>query len=141
LETGSVPKTTVRADEVLESVKEPVAEPLEVLEKAGPSAKGTELTPTQLAGLRLALGVGLAIALVTALVFLDCFMGRPILPSVSVGTTPDQAEKMVQSFKELNAVNLDRATKLFDLIVVRAFLPVFTAILGYVFGSRADKGT
>lgn len=33
----------------------------------------------------------------------------------------------------------DRSSKMFDLIVVRALLPVFTALLGYIFGSQPSR--
>jgi hypothetical protein len=114
--------------------------PDEILNVAGPSAKGEvqRLTPIQRAGLRLALGVGLAIGLTTLIVILDWLLARPALPGFPAGTTPEQAANIIQNFKELNSVNLDRATRLFDLVVVKAFLPVFTAILGYIFGTRAD---
>jgi len=114
--------------------------PAEILDKVG-TAKEPPLTPIQRAGMYLALGVGLTIALVTTAVILDWFLTRPGLPSLPAGTSSDEAAKIIQNFKELNSVNLERATKLFDLIVAKAFLPVFTGILGYIFGSRTSGGS
>ena len=117
-----------------------VASATEVL-RGIPTPKGDvrRLSPLQAAGVRLALGVGLAIALVTAAVLVDWFQGRPGFPSVSAATTQGQAGNLVQNFKELNELSFERSTKIFDLIVVKAFLPVFTAILGYIFGSREGR--
>jgi hypothetical protein len=128
--TAEVAKETVEAEEILE------------LEKAGVQEhkEFRRLTPIQQAGMQLALGVGLAIALATSAVIGDWLLTRPDLPSFPAGTKPEDAARVIQNFKEINVVHLERATSLFDLIVVKAFLPVFTAILGYIFGTRADGG-
>ena len=97
----------------------------------------TRLRPLERAGLQLALGVGLAIGVVTLIVAFDWFRTRPPMPHLS-GTLAEQAQT-IENFKALNDVALERATKIFDLIVVKAFLPVFTGILGYIFGSRSEK--
>jgi hypothetical protein len=90
------------------------------------------------AALLLAAGVGLGIAIVTLVVISDWYLNRPAMPVLS-RIPPDQAQKTIENFKLLNEASLERVTKLFDLIVVKAFLPVFTGILGYIFGSRVDR--
>jgi hypothetical protein len=117
------PKTEVGPGEVLGDIP-------------GPEGDLRRLSPLQKAGMGLVLGVGLAIVAVTAAVVVDWFLTRPEVPSISAAISPEQAAKLIQNFKELNAINFDRSTKIFDLLVVKAFLPVFTAILGYIFGSR-----
>jgi hypothetical protein len=138
-------KEVVEAQEVLKDTgevepqgipeKEPKTEPKEILKSAGEVT--LELTPLQKAGLWLALGVGLAIAVVTLFVLCDWFSNRPAVPQLTGDAT--QAKATLDNFQALNAAALSRATELFDLIVVKAFLPVFTAILGYIFGSSGSK--
>ena len=43
----------------------------------------------------------------------------------------------LDNYKALNAEAISRVTSLFDLLATKTLLPVFTAILGYIFGSRA----
>ena len=51
--------------------------------------------------------------------------------------TFNNAKELIENYKVLRETAADGATKLFDLIVVKALLPVFTLILGYIFGSQA----
>ncbi len=43
----------------------------------------------------------------------------------------------IDNYSALHDSAWNRTTTLFDLIVVKALLPIFTSILGYIFGSRA----
>jgi hypothetical protein len=45
----------------------------------------------------------------------------------------------VADYKALNDIGTTRATTLFDTVVVRALLPIFTTILGYIFGAQAGQ--
>ena len=96
------------------------------------------LTPTQQAGLWLAVGVGMVMALVIILVGIDWWFRSPRAPVLPTDPTAygATASAMIADYKALNELALDRATKLFDLVIVKALLPVFTTILGYIFGSR-----
>lgn len=105
----------------------------EILDRVG-KAEEPPLSPLQRAGMKLALGVGLAIAGVTLLVLIDWLSNRPALPQLPPDTA--QAKAALENFQALNTATLTRATELFDLIVAKAFLPVFTGILGYIFGSK-----
>ncbi len=49
------------------------------------------------------------------------------------------AKSFFDSYKALNDLAVDRTIKLFDTVVAKALLPLFTAILGYIFGSRAES--
>jgi hypothetical protein len=137
-------KERVVPEAVFEAVRlpmKPTVQGLEVLEAEGlPESQPNQAKPTPLqqAGLKLALGVGLAIAAATLFVLFDYFQTRPIAPRIPDFSTA-QAKTAIENFKALNDVNLDRATRVFDLVVVKAFLPVFTAILGYIFGSREES--
>jgi hypothetical protein len=84
-----------------------------------------------------ALGVGLVIGLVTLISTIACFYGVPDVPHVG-GKGDADAKTAIENYRVLADAHVERATKLFDVVVVKALLPVFTAILGYIFGSRKD---
>ena len=109
------------------------------------------LTPTQQAGLWLAAGVGLTIIGVlvfTAVVWFQTAPRPPTLLPLPAVTDPAKAKDVLASYqavnqaaldnyKALNAEAISRVTSLFDLLATKTLLPIFTAILGYIFGSRA----
>ena len=109
------------------------------------------LTPTQQAGLWLAAGVGLTIIGVlvfTAVVWFQTAPKPPVLPPLPILTNPATAKEALSNYQALNQAALDnykalnaeaisRVTSLFDLLATKTLLPIFTAILGYIFGSRA----
>ena len=109
------------------------------------------LTPTQQAGLWLAAGVGLTIVGVLVFVTVVWFQTAPkppaLLPLPTI-TDPAKAKEIIantqalnqaalDNYKALNAEAVSRVTSLFDLLATKTLLPIFTAILGYIFGSRA----
>ena len=109
------------------------------------------LTPTQQAGLWLAAGVGLTIIGVlvfTAVVWFQTAPKPPVLLPLPALTDPAKAKDVLagyqalnqaalDNYKALNAEAISRVTSLFDLLATKTLLPIFTAILGYIFGSRA----
>jgi len=107
-----------------------------ILSEAGHAEEGTF---TQKAGMKLAKWVGALGALVTIVI-----VGRWIwmswcvtCPTISATTTPDQATVIINNYKALQTAALESAKEMFDTVVVKALLPVFTSILGYIFGARA----
>ncbi len=109
------------------------------------------LTPTQQAGLWLAAGVGLTIIGVLVFVAVVWFQTAPTPPiplPLPAVTDPAKAkdalagyqalnQAALDNYKALNAEAISRVTSLFDLLATKTLLPIFTAILGYIFGSRA----
>jgi len=70
----------------------------------------------------------------------------PALLAIPPGSDPaavkailDNNKAILENYKTLQQVSLEPLTTLFDSIVVKVLLPVFTSILGYIFGSRTDK--
>lgn len=100
-----------------------------------------QLEPTQQAGMRLATGVGIVTTLAIVLIIADWIAKAPWLgvPSGLAQMDPTQAKAVMENLKTLNEVSVDSAVKMFDTIVARSLLPVFTAILGYIFGTRASR--
>ncbi|MGI4789779.1 MAG: hypothetical protein ACRYFS_13125 [Janthinobacterium lividum] len=110
-----------------------------------------KLTATQQAGLWLAGAVGLAIGGVivfVAVVWFQTAPPPPTLPPLPVITDPAKAKDILSNYQILNQAALDnykalnteainRVTSLFDLFATKALIPIFTATIGYIFGSRA----
>lgn len=100
------------------------------------------LTPTQQAGMWLAAGVGLIILLVIIVVSVSWLQHVPSMPAQLLNPANGNAEAadaMLKNYNSLYSTAIDHSMRLFDVIVVKALLPVFTTILGYIFGSRAAR--
>jgi hypothetical protein len=110
----------------------------EILKSAGADKPVTGGTFLQRTGLILAAFVGATGAIVIlALVGKWLFYAPPIpiIPPIA-----DQAEvkAILDNYKALQQIALEPFTTMFDSIVVKVILPVFTSILGYIFGSRTN---
>lgn len=126
--------------------------PVEKIEIQPSSAGGVDvkgdvqkqkLGPTQRAGFRLAVKVGTLIGVVTILVVVQWWRSAPwtgVPPGFSDMKSAD-AKAIAENLKILSDASVDRSLKLFDDIVGRVLLPVFTSILGYIFGTRGGDST
>jgi hypothetical protein len=99
------------------------------------------LSGTQWAALLLAGATGVSIILLTAVVLALVVFDLPSRPAFSADA--EVGARALADYKTLNSLVTERATVLFDLIVVKTFLPVFTAMVGYLFGSTrlGNSGT
>jgi len=107
---------------------------------------GQEPTPLQRVGYKLALFVLAYMAAASIIIFVVSF--RLIqLPSFPVSpqnvSDPEHYKQLAEAYKasveiyeQLAKVQVERATQLFQLVVASTMLPAFTAILGYIFGSK-----
>ncbi len=95
----------------------------------------------QRAGLKLALGVGMLIATVTLVFVGFLWANYPAPPKTDFIRDPAQAKAVIENFKTLADLAVKNAVDLFHTIVTQALLPVFTAILGYIFAKsgRDDR--
>ena len=119
-------KETIGADAVLASVGSTRVQPSFV----------------QKAGLWLAAGVGFAIAAVTGGVVYFLISHHPITPTLdTLKTFASDPKQAIEIYKELSAVAVKSALDLFQTVVTQALLPVFTAILGYIFAKGNDRDT
>ena len=106
--------------------------PQEVLQ---PTSRVRFISGPQLAAFWLAVGVGGLIAVVIIGVGIFWATHTPTAPPV----TADPLH--IEAFTQMTAAVADKATSIFDSVVVRALLPVFTTLLGYIFGSQtASQG-
>jgi hypothetical protein len=94
-------------------------------------------TYTQRAGLRLAAGVGSLAAVITIILVIRAIASMPATPALGGQMTGDQLKLLMDAQKANYDQIVTAATSLFDSIVVKALLPVFTSILGYIFGAKS----
>jgi hypothetical protein len=104
------------------------------------------VTTLQRVGYRLALFVFFYIVGASLLIFWVSFrcLQLPAFPSPPpIGADAEHYKQLVDAYKvsadvyqELAKAQVERATHLFQLVVASTILPAFTAILGYIFGSR-----
>jgi hypothetical protein len=106
------------------------------LDKAAVNLKEPSLTSR---GMKLLVGVGSLAILLTVLIIVRWMLSAPAMP-ISANTTVADAASVIKNYKDLSDIALDSATRMFDIFVVKALLPVFTTILGYVFGTRNASG-
>ena len=107
-------KETIPADEVMAQVHDIKVQPVPFVQKAG---------------LRLAMAVGILIAAVTGSVVYFLISHYPDAPTVEML----KDKHAIEQYKILSAISVKSAQDLFQTIVTQALLPVFTAILGYIF--------
>lgn len=106
----------------------------DVLREAGISS-AREVGPLTRIGYKLAIFLLIYLAAVTLILLIDYLFNVPSLPDSA--TLDDAALKQ---YEQLSQIAVERTLKLLDALVLKGFLPVLTAVLGYIFGTRgADK--
>ena len=115
--------------------------PTEILAAAGADQPVTGRTFLQRTGLVLASAVGrLGVLIILILIISWVFAVPHGPPSVPAGIDGNSVKAILDNYKALQDAALQPYTTLFDSIIVKVLLPVFTSILGYIFGTRAgDK--
>jgi hypothetical protein len=93
-----------------------------------------KLSSIQQAGLWLAGGVGLVISVVTLVTLIHWWLYSPVMPTLPADAAA--GKDVIANYVSAAQSASDQATKMFDLLVSKAFLPVFTTIIGYIFGSK-----
>lgn len=96
---------------------------------------GREVSLTRI-GFILALLLFGYLFVVSMVLLVDYFWNAPAFPMPG---TIDAAR--LQEYQQLSQMCLDRTLKLLDYLVLKGFLPVFTAVLGYIFGTRGVERT
>jgi hypothetical protein len=93
------------------------------------------LKPLEKIAFRLAVGLFTLITAVLITIMVDWLMHRPELPSLS-GLKLEDQKTTIDNFKAMSDVVWDRTSKTFDLVVVKALLPVFATVVGFLLGKR-----
>jgi len=94
------------------------------------------LLPLERIAFYLATALFVVITAVLTTIIVDWLMHRPPEPALS-GLKPDEQKLAIENFKLLSDVVWDRTSRTFDLIVIKALLPVFATIVGYLLGKRS----
>jgi hypothetical protein len=96
----------------------------------------------QRTGLLLAGSVGALASLVTLALIIKWVCYAPSIPTIPNDVDREKARVLIENYKLLQQATLEPFSTLFDSIVVKVLLPIFTSILGYIFGSRnSQNGT
>ena len=126
-----------------------ILESLDAQVPGAQKAAGEPLSQLQSVGVWLAGGVFLYILLASAAIFLVSFRGIKLppapVPPANI-TDPEHYKQLVDAYKaatetyaQMAKLQVERAIQLFQLVVASTILPTFTAILGYIFGSRKSS--
>ena len=112
--------------------------PQEILAAAGAEkpVKGTFLQRT---GLTLAVCVGSLMAIVTLAIVGKWIWSAPPIPVIPPGADASTVKAILENYKSLQQIAMEPYTAFFETIVVKVLLPIFTSILGYIFGSRSES--
>jgi hypothetical protein len=113
--------------------------PADVLRTMGAEKPVTGGTFLQRTGLTLAACVGTLSGVVILALIGRWMVYAPQVPVIPPGTDPATVKAILDNYKTLQQTALEPFTTLFDSIVVKVLLPVFTSILGYIFGSHANN--
>jgi hypothetical protein len=112
----------------------------DILNQSGAGAENSvtavPLSATQKAGMQLATGVGIFAFVVTVAIgaaWWHLSPGAPTLPP-----QPADAQTYLQNYSQLVKIAHDSVAGAFDPVVVKVLLPVFTSILGYIFGTQQN---
>jgi hypothetical protein len=101
-------------------------------------------TFVQRAGLWLAAGVGGITAIVTICIVIFLYQHFPTMPTAQAlnGAGGQPTQYTIEQYKQLSEIAVKATQDVFQTIVAQVLIPVFTAILGYIFGrgSRTSEG-
>ncbi|PYT91887.1 MAG: hypothetical protein DMG36_16835 [Acidobacteria bacterium] len=113
-------------------------------------ASGTVLEPLQRVGLWLALAFFGYILIASGTIFFVSFhtIQLPPFPTPPANSgdpehykaLADAYKQSVDVYQQIAKAQVERATQLFQLVVASTILPVFSAILGYIFGANKSRG-
>ena len=112
--------------------------PNEILAAAGAEKPVTGGTFLQRTGFVLAICVGTLGAVVILTLLVGCLYSLPHPPVIPPNSNSDVAKSILGNYGDLQKAALEPFTTLLDSIVVKILLPVFTSILGYIFGTQAN---
>lgn len=94
------------------------------------------LSPLEKVAFILARALFVVITAVLTIIIIDWLIHRPSEPAIS-GLKPDEQKLVIENFKLMSDVVWERTSRTFDLIVIKALLPVFATVVGYLLGKRS----
>jgi len=94
-----------------------------------------ELGPLEKLAFRLAVVLLALIAVTLFATIFDWMWHAPRAPDLC-GASTDQLQAMIRSYKELNDLAMERAARMFEMIVIKALLPVLATVIAFLLGTR-----
>lgn len=120
---NTIAKQIIAPEEVMAEVNDIKVQPVPFVQKAG---------------LKLATAVGIVIAIVTLSAVYLLISHHPQAPTLDNLKDFSDQDQAIEYYKELSSIAVKSAQDLFQTIVTQALLPVFTAILGYIFAKSGS---
>lgn len=108
------------------------------IDQSGIEADQIEIGQVTVAGIRIAKYLLIMIGVGIIIVFADLYISNPLrsgAPTLS-SSTPSE---VVEFYKQMQALSIDRFTKIFTLVISSLLFPAFTTVLGYIFGRKQDS--
>jgi len=96
-------------------------------------------TYTQRAGVTLAVGVGSVAALITLSIVVKFLWSLPVPPHFDAQMSEDQLNRLLSAQKQSSDILVTTMVNFFESIIFKVFMPVFTLILGYIFGTQRSS--
>lgn len=96
------------------------------------------LEPLQRVGIWLAIAIGVVIVALSVPILIGWLTSAPAMPNLQ-NLKPEDAKVAIENYKNLSSIWNENAKNMFEEIVVKAFLPIFTLVLGYLFGARQNN--
>jgi hypothetical protein len=94
------------------------------------------LSPLERVASYLAAALFAVITAVLVAILIDWLLHEPPQPVIT-GLKPEEQKIAIDNFKLMSDTMWDRTSKIFDLMVIKALLPVFATVVGYLLGKRA----
>ena len=66
-------------------------------------------------------------------------VSAPRMPVIPGDLDAEKAKAIIENYRQLQQASIQPLLSVFDSVVVKVLLPVFTSILGYIFGSQHAK--
>jgi len=108
--------------------------PISQIEKE--DSQGKQMNTLIKTGYNLALIVIAYIFVVTFALLVDYSNHAPATPNLVAQDSSGINISILEGYERLSEISTERSLKLFDQLIHKTFLPVLTAILGYIFGIR-----
>lgn len=131
---SSQPPNVVSANEILAGTGSihPVIQGTEILGQTPGSVSIQPLTSLQRAGLWLAIGVGIFSLVALVLIMVPWMTHLPPMPDMAVDA------QVLENYRTATALAAEEPQQWFDSVLVKILYPLFTLILGYIFGARSQ---
>jgi cytochrome c-type biogenesis protein CcmH/NrfG len=143
IEEEDINETSIEKKEVKVPKKEEIQVSKDLIDK---------LNPLQKAGVDILYKVGFVATAIIVFIFVFSFVNFQEIDIPETPKTPqnnskteieqyqlaiDQYERLINLYHKNKTAQQERANSLFQMMIINALLPIFTSVLGYIFGSQS----